>query len=252
MGSSLGFGSSACDYGSCDPRPIQTRFRFGFGRQALTSPHTANSPDHSSIGTPSRYRDESRQHASTACRHTVSVSISLPSRGAFHLSLTVLVHYRSLEVFSLRQWSDWFPTQETFRVVLESSDRRLIAFAYRAITVSGGPFQAASVWHRAPMSRSHNPSRASTTGLGWPDFARRYFRDRGCFLFLRVLRCFSSPGLPLACARSSVLRPMGLPHSEILGSQLVCSSPRLIAAYHVLHRLPVPRHPPCALTRLIS
>src|SRR5207247_9826209 len=44
----------------------------------------------------------------------------------------------------------------------------------------------------------------------------------------------------------------GFPHSEILGSQLVCSSPRLIAAYHVLRRLPVPRHPPCALTRLIS
>src|SRR2546423_1438851 len=73
MGSSLGFGSSACDYGSCDPRPIQTRFRFGFGRQALTSPHTANSPDHSSIGTPSRYRDESRQHASTAAYHAEKV-----------------------------------------------------------------------------------------------------------------------------------------------------------------------------------
>src|SRR3989442_12124299 len=144
MGSSRGFGSSACDYGSCDPRPIQTRFRFGFGRQALTSPHTANSPDHSSIGTPSRYRDESRQHASTACGPTLSVSISLPSRGAFHLSLTVLVHYRSLEVFSLRQSSDWFPTQETSRVVLESSDRRLIAFAYRAITVYGGAFPAPS------------------------------------------------------------------------------------------------------------
>jgi len=56
MGSSLGFGSSACDYGPRGPRPIQTRFRFGSGRQALTSPHTANSPDHSSIGTPSRYR----------------------------------------------------------------------------------------------------------------------------------------------------------------------------------------------------
>src|SRR5207247_11070065 len=38
----------------------------------------------------------------------------------------------------------------------------------------------------------------------------------------------------------------------MLVSQLVCSSPRLIAAYHVLRRLPVPRHPPCALTRLIS
>src|SRR5467141_4038916 len=139
MGSSRGFGSSACDYGSCDPRPIQTRFRFGFGRQALTSPHTANSPDHSSIGTPSRYPACARQHASTACRRTVSVSISLPSRGAFHLSLTVLVHYRSREVFSLGQWSARFPTLETFRVVLEDSDRRASAFAYWTITIFGRP-----------------------------------------------------------------------------------------------------------------
>ena len=29
---------------------------------------------------------------------------------------------------------------------------------------------------------------------------------------------------------------------------LVCSSPQLIAAYHVLHRLSEPRHPPCALS----
>ena len=42
----------------------------------------------------------------------------------------------------------------------------------------------------------------------------------------------------------------GLPHSEIHGSKLVCSSPWLIAAYHVLHRLPVPRHPPYALSNL--
>src|SRR5690348_4245040 len=33
--------------------------------------------------------------ALTACKHMVSGSISFPSRGAFHLSLTVLVHYRS-------------------------------------------------------------------------------------------------------------------------------------------------------------
>ena len=39
----------------------------------------------------------------------------------------------------------------------------------------------------------------------------------------------------------------GFPHSEISGSQPVCSSPKLIAAYHVFHRLSVPRHPPCAL-----
>ena len=42
----------------------------------------------------------------------------------------------------------------------------------------------------------------------------------------------------------------GFPHSEILGSKLVRSSPRLIAAYHVLHRLSAPRHPPDALIAL--
>lgn len=41
-----------------------------------------------------------------------------------------------------------------------------------------------------------------------------------------------------------------MPHSEILGSKLVRSSPRLIAAYHVLHRLSAPRHPPNALLAL--
>ena len=42
----------------------------------------------------------------------------------------------------------------------------------------------------------------------------------------------------------------GFPHSEISGSMDICSSPKLFAAYHVLHRLLVPRHPPCALTTL--
>jgi hypothetical protein len=42
----------------------------------------------------------------------------------------------------------------------------------------------------------------------------------------------------------------GLPHSDIRGSKLVRSSPRLFAAYHVLHRLRVPRHPPNALEAL--
>jgi hypothetical protein len=40
----------------------------------------------------------------------------------------------------------------------------------------------------------------------------------------------------------------GFPHSEIVGSKLAHSSPTLIAACHVLHRLCMPRHPPNALT----
>ena len=39
----------------------------------------------------------------------------------------------------------------------------------------------------------------------------------------------------------------GFPHSDISGSWLICSSPKLFAAYHVFHRLLVTRHPPCAL-----
>jgi hypothetical protein len=42
----------------------------------------------------------------------------------------------------------------------------------------------------------------------------------------------------------------GFPHSDIPGSKLICSSPRLIAAYRVLHRLPAPRHSPYALSSL--
>ena len=44
--------------------------------------------------------------------------------------------------------------------------------------------------------------------------------------------------------------PCGLPHSEIPGSMDICSSPRLIAACHVLRRLLMPRHSPCALYSL--
>ena len=44
----------------------------------------------------------------------------------------------------------------------------------------------------------------------------------------------------------------GFPHSEISGSKDICSSPKLFAAYHVFHRLLVPRHPPCALSSLTN
>ena len=44
----------------------------------------------------------------------------------------------------------------------------------------------------------------------------------------------------------------GFPHSEISGSMDICSSPKLFAAYRVLHRLSVPRHSPCALSSLTN
>ena len=75
------------------------------------------------------------------------------------------------------------------------------------------------------------------------------------FLFLRVLRCFSSPRLPSTKLWIHLaIKPhgFGFPHSEISGSLLTYSLPKLIAVSHVLHRLLVPRHPPCALNNLTS
>jgi hypothetical protein len=50
--------------------------------------------------------------------------------------------------------------------------------------------------------------------------------------------------------RYSGINLSGLPHSDILGSKPVCGSPKLFAAYHVLHRLLAPRHSPHALSSL--
>ena len=58
---------------------------------------------------------------------------------------------------------------------------------------------------------------------------------------------FQFPGFAYPCGYTLA---GGFPHSEIHGSKLVRSSPWLIAAYHVLHRLSAPRHPPNTLKAL--
>ena len=64
-------------------------------------------------------------------------------------------------------------------------------------------------------------------------------------------KMFQFPGLaPCIQYRVTVLQTDGLSHSEIRASRDICSYTRLIAAYHVLHRLCEPRHPPYALTLL--
>ena len=83
-------------------------------------------------------------------------------------------------------------------------------------------------------------------GLGYAAFAHHYSRYHCCFLFLPLLRCFSSGGSP-PHSRMTGLQPAGLPHSDIRGSKPICGYPRLFAACHVLRRLREPRHPPCAL-----
>jgi hypothetical protein len=95
-------------------------------------------------------------------------------RGSFHLSLTVLVHYRSLKVFSLGEWTPQLPTGLACPVVLKILPGVLMLFAYGTLTLSGRPFQC-----RLAKLSSYHPSDATPTGLhviglGSFPFARHY------------------------------------------------------------------------------
>ena len=97
---------------------------------------------------------------------------------------------------------------------------------------------------------SHNQGLASSA------FARHYSRNHYCFLFLWVLRCFTSPRslqLPYTFRqRSPDITPeiQGFPIRRSTDQSSFTSSPWLIAGYNVLHRLLMPRHPPIALSSL--
>ena len=65
-------------------------------------------------------------------------------------------------------------------------------------------------------------------------------------------KMFQFPAFASLIQGMTGLQPAGLSHSEIRGSKAICASPRLIAAYHVLHRLQEPRHPPYALSCMLS
>src|SRR3989440_9994010 len=93
-------------------RPLQTRFPCGSPPLAEVNQATSmHSPDHSTKGTPSALAWATQEWPLTAGEYVVSGSLSSPSRGTFHLSLTVLVHYRSLLVLSLGGWSPQLPTR---------------------------------------------------------------------------------------------------------------------------------------------
>ena len=127
--------------------------------------------------------------------------------------------------------------------------------AYGAVTLYGRPFQTFRLccWFVTPYDRPYNPA----------VHARRFglFRVRSPLLAESLL--FSLPvGTEMVhfptlsstaygfSGGSFGINQRGFPHSEIPGSKLVCSSPGLIAAYRVLHRLLAPRHSPSTLNHL--
>ena len=122
-------------------------------------------------------------------------------------------------------------------------------FAYGAFTLSGWLSQnhSAKLFRSIMQSEPHGArtmvwalprSLAATYGIEFSFFSSGY-------LDVSVPRV---PFLQLCIGcRIHEVCSCGFPHSDISGSRDICSSPKLIAAYHVFHRLLVPRHPPCAL-----
>ena len=89
-------------------------------------------------------------------------------------------------------------------------------------------------------------------GLGYSPFARHYWGNHCLFSFPAGTKMFQFPAFASIVRWIISLQDIGLSHSEIRGSKVICTYPQLIAAYHVLHRLREPRHPPCALTYFLS
>ena len=166
-------------------RPVQTRFRCG-SLGGLASPRSV---------TRWLILQKARRHrymrsAPAARGRAVSGAVSLPSRGAFHLSLAVLVRYRSQE--SVQTWRVVPPASGRIPRVRPYSGRRMrgpVRFAYGALALFGAPSQALRLrlgFLTAPRVSGPGPSPPATPAGQRPEavtapavwssraFARRY------------------------------------------------------------------------------
>ena len=127
-----------------------------------------------------------------------------------------------------------------------------LVFAYEAFTLSGRLSQNRSANNPDTYDSPYPGVHALRFGL-FP-FRSPLLRESHVVFSSSGYLDVSVPRVPPVwlCIYHTVTEVLsaGLPHSEICGSQDICSLPQLIAACHVFHRLLVPRHPPCALTCL--
>ena len=127
------------------------------------------------------------------------------------------------------------------------------SFAYGAFTLSGRLSQNLSARINESIMRSEPRDARITVWALSISLAATLEIDKFSFSSSGYLDV-SVPRVPhvqlcIHCTLTEV-SSAGFPHSDISGSLDMCSSPKLFAAYHVFHRLLVPRHPPCALTTL--
>ena len=163
MGRSPGFGSTACDF---HPLRGHALFRLAFaaapGVSPLASPRTVT---RRLILQKARHQPVRgllhEPRPLTVCRSKVSGTISLPFRGTFHLSLTVLFTIGRQEYLALLSGLSGFPQDSACPGVLGSRYEDRSAFAYRAVTFCGAGFHLPRL--TAGFVTSLEPGRARQT-----------------------------------------------------------------------------------------
>ena len=149
-------------------------------------------------------------------------------------------------VFSLAGWSPLFQTG--FHVSRPTQDTaiRCRTYLYRTITVYGSTFQRILIHGQLHIAVLQPRSCRNTAGLGYSPFARRYSGNRVFFLFLRLLRCFSSAGWLSIYIERRPFRPPGCP-IRISPDQFSLADPRsfsqLYTSFIASISLGIPRTP---------
>ena len=135
MDRSLGFGSTTC----YSIALIRLAFASASALNAFTSQHIVTRRS-----VLQKVRDHTLSRAFSACKHMVSGSLSLPSRGSFHRSLTVLCSIGHYVVFSLTRWSSRVHTGLHVSCATLDTPRVHNNLNYGAITLFRLPFQICS------------------------------------------------------------------------------------------------------------
>ena len=149
------------------------------------------------------------------------VLFTFPSRYYFTIGHQV--------VFSLTGWSPLIHTRlHVPRATLDTTS--LTHLSYTGLSPSMVCFPKTFLLDSLDRLCSPNPKSITTLSLGSSYFARHYFRNRVFFLFLWVLRCFSSPRSLLIHYFThvwiiSLFSLIEFPHSDIYGLMDICSSP---------------------------
>jgi hypothetical protein len=129
-----------------------------------------------------------------------------------------------------------------------------VVFAYAPVTLYGLTFQIVRLTTVFYVADPTTPAAPKCVGFGLFRFRSPLLSESRFLSLPPGTEMVHFPGF--ARTRLWIQRAVpevcsgGLPHSEISGLTPVCGSPKLIAACHVLHRLSLPRHPPCALSSL--